>query len=240
MVTIKEMGYWKDKLYDSSKRNKLLNCVLPESGKRISKNSLLISEPGPEQLWTLLNDMKSKAVFNEKQPEYRYFPIGNNKADVFIYSFVEEVTDEMVEEIKRQIKMYCELRFSEEELEYLHNIKWIKGSYCDFLRLWQPRFEDFTFGTDAPCGLTIETRGTWLNTSMYEIPVLAIVNEVYFRMAYKYEDLIKERYSVRKFDSREVEDELLKPLEITNPEDFFVLLFASAVPDFFVIFITLY
>jgi len=66
VVTIKEMGYWKDKLYDSSKRNKLLNCVLPESGKRISKNSLLISEPGPEQLWTLLNDMKSKVVFNEK------------------------------------------------------------------------------------------------------------------------------------------------------------------------------
>ena len=100
-------------------------------------------------------------------------------------------TTEMVEEIKRQIKMYCELRFTEEELEYLHNMKWIKGSYCDFLRLWEPRYEDFTFGTDADCGLTIETRGTWLNTSMYEIPTLAIVNEVYFRMAYDYEQLME-------------------------------------------------
>ena len=27
-------------------------------------------------------------------------------------------TEEMVEEIKHQIKMYCELRFSEEELKY--------------------------------------------------------------------------------------------------------------------------
>ena len=35
-------------------------------------------------------------------------------------------TPEMVEEIKRQIKMYCDLRFSEDELEYLENIKWIK------------------------------------------------------------------------------------------------------------------
>lgn len=99
-------------------------------------------------------------------------------------------TPAMVKEIKRQIKLYCKLRFSEEELEYLHNIRWIKGSYCDFLRLWEPRYEDFTFGTDAPCGLTIETRGTWLNTSMYEIPTLAIVNEVYFRMAYDYNVLI--------------------------------------------------
>ena len=100
-------------------------------------------------------------------------------------------TEEMIEEIKRQIKMYCDLRFNEEELEYLHNIKWIRGSYCDFLRLWKPRFEDFTFGTDAPCGLTIETGGTWLNTSMYEIPTLAIVNEVYFRMAHNYDELIE-------------------------------------------------
>ena len=98
-------------------------------------------------------------------------------------------TPEMIEEIRRQIRLYCNLRFTEDELEYLDNIKWIKGSYCDFLRLWKPRFEDFTFGTDAPCGLTIETRGTWLNTSMYEIPTLAIVNEVYFRMAYDYDEL---------------------------------------------------
>lgn len=99
-------------------------------------------------------------------------------------------TSEMVEEIKNQIKLYCDLRFTEEELDYLNNIKWIKGSYVDFLRLWKPRYDDFSFDTDAECGLSIETRGTWLNTSMYEIPTLAIVNEVYFRMAYNYKELI--------------------------------------------------
>ena len=99
-------------------------------------------------------------------------------------------TPEMVEEIKRQIKLYCNLRFTEEELDYLNNIKWFKGSYVDFLRLWTPRFADFEITTDAECGLSIETKGTWLNTSMYEIPVLAIVNEVYFRMAYDYDKLL--------------------------------------------------
>ncbi|MCR5254856.1 MAG: nicotinate phosphoribosyltransferase [Acetatifactor sp.] len=99
-------------------------------------------------------------------------------------------TSEMVEEIKDQIKAYCDLRFTEEELTYLDNIKWIKGSYVDFLRLWKPRFDDFTITDDAECGLAIETAGTWLNTSMYEIPTLAIVNEVYFRMAYDYDELM--------------------------------------------------
>ena len=101
-------------------------------------------------------------------------------------------TPEMIEEIKRQLKMYCDLRFTEDELEYLHGIKWIKGSYVDFLRLWKPRFEDFVITDDAECGLAIETMGTWLNTSMYEIPTLAIVNEVYFRMAFDYDVLIKD------------------------------------------------
>ena len=100
-------------------------------------------------------------------------------------------TEEMVQEIKDQIKAFCEIRFTEDELEYLNNIKWIKGSYVDFLRLWEPRYEDFEITTDAECGLSIETRGTWLNTSMYEIPTLAIVNEVYFRMAYDYNELIE-------------------------------------------------
>ncbi len=100
-------------------------------------------------------------------------------------------TDEMVDEIIRQIKLYCKLNFTEEELEYLDGIKWIKGSYVDFLRLWKPRFEDFEITKDAECGLAIETKGTWLNTSMYEIPTLAIVNEVYFRMNYNYDRLKK-------------------------------------------------
>ena len=101
-------------------------------------------------------------------------------------------TDEMVEEIKEQVQAFCQLRFAEEELEYLDNITWIKGTYVDFLRLWQPRYEEFTITTDAPCGLAIDAAGTWLNTSMYEIPVLAIVNEVYFRMAYDYDVLLKQ------------------------------------------------
>ena len=100
-------------------------------------------------------------------------------------------TSEMVQEIREQILAYCDLRFTEEELAYLDNIRWIKGSYIDFLRLWRPRYEDFSITEEGECGLSIETRGTWLNTSMYEIPTLAIVNEVFFRMNYNYFDLFE-------------------------------------------------
>ena len=100
-------------------------------------------------------------------------------------------TPEMVQEIREQIHAYCQLSFTEEELDYLDSIPWIKGSYVDFLRLWRPRFDDFDISGAADCGLAIETRGTWLNTSMYEIPTLSIVNEVYFRMAHNYGQLFE-------------------------------------------------
>ena len=102
-------------------------------------------------------------------------------------------TEEMVEEIKNQIKLYCDLRFTEEELDYLKSIKWLKHNYIDFLRLWHPRYEDFSILHNGEKGLTIEVKGSWLNTSMYEVPTLAIVNEVYFRMMYHY-DRLKEAF----------------------------------------------
>ena len=100
-------------------------------------------------------------------------------------------TPEMVEEIREQIKAYCELRFTDDELDYLKSITWIKNDYVEFLRLWHPRFEDFEITMEGDKGLSIEATSTWLNSSMYEIPTLAIVNEVYFRMGYNYDELIE-------------------------------------------------
>ena len=100
-------------------------------------------------------------------------------------------TKEMVEEIRDQIRAYCDLKFTEDELEYLGGIQWLKTDYVEFLRLWHPVFEDFEITDDAPCGLAIEAKSTWLNSSMYEIPTLAIVNEVFFRMNYDYADLME-------------------------------------------------
>ena len=94
-------------------------------------------------------------------------------------------TPEMIDEIREQINAYCGLRFTEDELAYLKSIKWLKPAYIDFLRLWHPRREDiFVDWTDNGCNLDIWTEGSWLNTSPLEVPILAIVNEVYYREKY--------------------------------------------------------
>ncbi len=95
-------------------------------------------------------------------------------------------TPEMVQEIKEQVDHYCTLRYKEEELQYLASIKWLKKDYIDYLRFWHPRREEIFISDQAECGLWIEAEGTWLNTSRYEMPILMIVNEVWFRMNYNY------------------------------------------------------
>ena len=35
--------------------------------------------------------MQVRAIFSEKQPNYRYMPISETMADVFIYKFIEEL-----------------------------------------------------------------------------------------------------------------------------------------------------
>lgn len=99
-------------------------------------------------------------------------------------------TPEMVREIKEQVDHYCSLRYKEDELKYLSSILWIQQDYIDIgLRNWHPVREEIYIDEKDACGLRIEASGTWFNTSQYEMPILMIVNEVYFRMAYDYKAL---------------------------------------------------
>ena len=130
--------------------------------------------------------------FSMGQAIYHKFPSYVTTWDFKCRNEGVKFTHEMVEEIREQVKAYCSLSFTEDELEYLSGIEWIKRDYVDFLRLWHPRFEDFSI-KEIPdgCGLSIETTGTWVNTSFYEIPTLAIVNEVYFRNSADYKHLLE-------------------------------------------------
>lgn len=104
-------------------------------------------------------------------------------------------SEEIVDEIKEQIEHYCSLSFKKDELDYLRKIDFLKGNYIDFLSVYHPLKEHIIIDRNDPCGLRIEARGPWFLTTYYEIPILAIVNEVYFRFTYhdNYEELILEQ-----------------------------------------------
>ena len=100
-------------------------------------------------------------------------------------------TEEMAEEINAQIDHLCTLRFTKDELNYLRSIRFIKNDYVEFLRLWRPVRDYVTVSRSDKGELSIVVDGPLFSAMQFEIFLLEIVNEVYFRMSYDYETLRK-------------------------------------------------
>ena len=92
-------------------------------------------------------------------------------------------------EIRDEIRSLCRLHFQEAELAYLQSLRFIKSDFVDFLALFKLN-EKYITVTALPSGeIDITIQGPWLHTILFEIPVLAIVNEVYFRNTQKLPNL---------------------------------------------------
>ena len=99
-------------------------------------------------------------------------------------------TPEMAQEIEAQIDHLCSLRFRQEELDYLRSIRFIKNDYVEFLRLWHPIRDYVTVSLSENGELNVVVDGPLFSAMQFEIHLLEIINEVYFRMAYNYEELL--------------------------------------------------
>ena len=98
----------------------------------------------------------------------------------------------IAEEVNREVDALCELLFNDDELDYLRNLRYVKSDFVDFLALFhfnrahisiQPQGDD----------LEILIKGPWLHTILFEVPILAIVNEVYFRRREPQPDFVEGR-----------------------------------------------
>ena len=106
------------------------------------------------------------------QVEYR-FKCRNPGVDLVPY----------IEEIRAELEALCSLRFSIDELDYLRTWRFIKSDFIDFLALFHLNSKYVQIEPSAASNGEIEIRivGPWLHTILFEVPLLAIVNEVYFR-----------------------------------------------------------
>ncbi|MDB5849646.1 MAG: nicotinate phosphoribosyltransferase, partial [Rhodoferax sp.] len=98
-----------------------------------------------------------------------------------------------VSEIRDEIRSLCSLQFQDAELAYLRSMRFIKSDFIDFLGLFRLN-EKYITVTAQPSGeIEIAIKGPWLHTILFEIPVLAIINEVYFRNTQKVPDFMEGR-----------------------------------------------
>jgi len=101
-------------------------------------------------------------------------------------------TQTMVDSIKKEAAHFCTLRMTSEELDYLKTIRFLKPSYIEFLKLYQPSLEHLKIELQNRGEIDITIEGPWFSTIYWEVPLLAIINEVYMTEEY---DVSPDKYS---------------------------------------------
>jgi nicotinate phosphoribosyltransferase len=96
----------------------------------------------------------------------------------------------LLAEVDEQLDHLCSLAFTEDELAYLGGLRYIKPDFVDFLRIFrfQRRFIRASVAEDGR-SLEIVASGPQVHVMAFEIHVLAIVNELYFRRVGQPHDL---------------------------------------------------
>lgn len=87
---------------------------------------------------------------------------------------------ELKNEVERELDHLCTLHFEQDELDYLRGLRFIKSDFVDFLSVFrfQRRFIHVTTEGET---LVIKAKGPLVHVMSFEIFVLYIVNELYFR-----------------------------------------------------------
>ena len=98
-----------------------------------------------------------------------------------------------IREIREEIRGLCNLRFQDAELAFLKDMRFIKSDFIDFLGLFRLNEKYITISALPSGEIDISIKGPWLHTILFEIPILAIVNEIYFRNTQKQPDFAEGR-----------------------------------------------
>jgi len=104
-----------------------------------------------------------------------------------------------IDEIKKEVGHLCSLRCTRSELVYLNSdlLSFLKRNYVDFLVNFQLNPDHVDIYIDDDKKLAIKIKGNWFQTVLFEVPILAIVNEIYFthhsKGTWKYIDIGQER-----------------------------------------------
>ncbi|CAG70204.1 nicotinate phosphoribosyltransferase [Acinetobacter baylyi ADP1] len=88
---------------------------------------------------------------------------------------------DILDDLNEQLDHLCTLKFKDDELQYLRSFRFIKSDFVDYLELFQLKRRFITAGIDEEGRLDIWVEGPMVQAMMFEIFVLAIVNELYFR-----------------------------------------------------------
>ena len=82
-------------------------------------------------------------------------------------------------EIRTELDKLAGLRLTLDEAQFLRAIRYIRPEFVDFLEHFTLDPSQIEITTDDSTGFELRIRGPWLATILFEVPVLAAINEVW-------------------------------------------------------------
>jgi nicotinate phosphoribosyltransferase len=101
--------------------------------------------------------------FKNASAQYKLF----RRTDVDLSPYTNEIT--------KEIAHLCTLRFTSEEIDYLASLKFFAADFLDYLADFQFNKDYIEFNNSD-----LIITGPWVETILFEVPLLAIISEVYY------------------------------------------------------------
>ena len=117
--------------------------------------------------------------FTMMQIAFHKFPSVNVK-----YEFVNRSGDVKLgflkESLEARLNLLCDTSLRKEELEFLRKIRFLSSDFVDYLEDFKLK-QRYVKIEDINGDLKITIEGPWLQTILFEVPILAMVSELYNR-----------------------------------------------------------
>lgn len=111
--------------------------------------------------------------YNESEVTYSF----NNRDKTMIFN------QDAVDEIKMQIKYMSNLKLTDEEYDWMkNNLYFLPIAYRQYLAAYRFNPEQVNIDLTSNGELFINIKGKWRDTILWEVPLMSIISEVYFKI----------------------------------------------------------
>jgi nicotinate phosphoribosyltransferase len=131
--------------------------------------------------------------FTMWQPMLHHFPGNQARYEFRCRNAADIPLSLLAAEVERELNHLCSLRFSEADLVHLASKRWFKSDFIDYLRIFQFQQRYIRVETRGEM-LLVVAEGPQIHVMGFEIYVLSIVNELYFRRLATHETLTEARH----------------------------------------------
>ena len=119
--------------------------------------------------------------FTMQHAVIKLFPYAKGRYQ-FINRGKHEFPDGFAEELQKQVNSMADLALTKDEKQFLTtNCPYLSPAYLDFLQGYRYDPTEVKITQDG-INVSVEVEGNWYRTILWEVPLLALISEVYYTL----------------------------------------------------------